>query len=363
MKKKIVSKISVQLIFAVAISFIVSLLWAILVSQYVYSYYLLNQSEFSTGRYNIVNLTLLAVEISIFVLVFLILINRKIKYIKYSSLMVKDIANGNLGATLEIKGSDELAELCMSINSMSKELKKKFDNERQMEEVKNELITNVSHDLRTPLTSIVGYVDLLRKKEYKSKEQFDEYIDTIYNKSKGLQMLINELFEYTKLATPGIKVNKNNIDLSGLLRQLIGEYIPIFNREGITFKIDIPEQDIIVSIDIEKMVRVLDNILINAKKYSVKPSDILVKLHNRNNKAVVSVSNRADEIPIENLNMLFEKFYRVDTSRTNNDGTGLGLAIAKRIVELHDGKIWAEYKAGIITFFVELDVQDKMKGL
>lgn len=355
MRRRIISsKIGIQLVFALAVSFLVSILWLIVISRSVMSFYFSIKGINSPLGFNIINLTVFATEMGVFVLVFLMLVNRKVKYIKYSSLMVKDIADGNLGATIRIKGQDELAELGKSINAMSKELKKKFENERQMEKAKNELITNVSHDLRTPLTSIIGYVDLLKRKEYKSEEEFGEYIDIISSKAQGLEKLLNELFEYTKLTTPGVNINKKEIDLGGLLGQLTGEYIPIFGKEGLTLKKDIPEQDIMVSIDIEKMVRVFDNILINAKNYSLKPSDIWVKLCKQNKLAVISISNQTDQPPVENLDMLFEKLYRGDASRTENDGSGLGLAIAKKIVELHGGKIWAEYKEGFLIFYIEL---------
>ncbi|WML34399.1 HAMP domain-containing sensor histidine kinase [Clostridium sp. OS1-26] len=204
----------------------------------------------------------------------------------------------------------------------------------------------------------MGYVDLLKKKEYKNEQQLDEYIDTIYSKSQNLHILINELFEYTKLTTPGIKINYSNVNLSQLLEQIIGEYIPIFSKEDLIIKGDIPEKDIYVKVDTEKIVRVFDNILVNAKKYSCKPSDIHVKLSYGNKKALVSISNKTDKMLVGNLDMLFEKFYRVDTSRKDDDGSGLGLAIAKRIVELHDGNIWVEYKNHIITFNIELYTQE-----
>jgi signal transduction histidine kinase len=282
-------------------------------------------------------------------------------YIKYIAERVKKISNEDLGSAIEIRGNDELAELCKSINSMSIELKSRREMEKEIEIAKDELISNVSHDLRTPLTSIIGYIDLLRRKEYENDEQLEEYITTIYHKAQDLQSLISELFEYTKLTTPGIKLNKVNVELGSLLEQLVGEYVPIINREGLEIKRDIPTKDVYVTADVEKIVRVFDNILVNAKKYSSSPSEIIVSLHCVNNRAIVSISNKTEIIISENLDKLFEKFYRIDQSRKDNDGSGLGLAIAKRIVELHEGKIWTEYMEGMITFNVELEVADYTK--
>jgi signal transduction histidine kinase len=343
MKKNIfTSKIGIKLLLTILVSLILSTVVSLLINLTEVFAFMPGPSDFF-------------LTLGLFTLCFLLIINTKIKYIKYIAERVKKISNEDLGATIEIRGNDELAELSESINFMSKELKYRREKEKEIEIAKNELITNVSHDLRTPLTSIVGYVDLLRKKEYKNEEQLYEYIDTIYHKSQNLQILIDELFEYTKLTTPGIKINYSSVNLNGLLEQMIGEYVPIFSKEDLTIKRDIPEKDIYVEVDIEKIVRVFDNILINAKKYSYKPSDIHVKLNSKNNKVTVSISNRTDKIQVENLDLLFEKFYRVDTSRKDNGGSGFGLAIAKRIVELHGGKIWAEYKADIITFNIELN--------
>lgn len=358
MKKNIItSKISLKLLLTMVICLTVSILIPIYTAGSLLNYYIFNLKEdINVNIFNFFSYSMFIIGITVFITSFLLIVGRKIKYIKYIAERVKNISGGDLGSILKIQGSDEIADLCVSINSMSLELKERFDKEKQMEDAKNELITNVSHDLRTPLTSIIGYVDLLKRKEYKSEAQLNEYIDTIYCKSQNLQVLINELFEYTKLTTPGIKINFSNIDLGGLLEQMVGEYIPIFSDVGLTIKKDIPQQDVIVNVDIEKIVRVFENILMNAKKYSSKPSEIYLKLVKQNDKAIVSISNKTDKISVKNLDMLFDKFYRADISRKDSDGAGFGLAIAKRIVELHGGRIWAEYDEAMITFNIEIGV-------
>lgn len=354
-KAVITSKISIKLLFVTVLCLFLALSACYLFTDFIIIRYELNREENINALVTLIS----AIGISVYISSYLLIVNRKIKYIKYIAARVKKISNKELGSSIEIRGNDELAELCTSINDMSKELKYRREKEKEIEDAKNELITNVSHDLRTPLTSIIGYVDLLRRKEYKNEDQLGQYIDVIYHKSQDLQTLINELFEYTKLTTPGIKINRSRVELGGLLEQLVGEYTPIFGKEGLTIKRDIPAQDIYVEVDIEKIVRVFENILMNAMKYSTGPSDIYVKLkyarlYEQMNAVVVSISNRTDKIRMENLDMLFEKFYRADTARKDSDGAGLGLAIAKKIVELHEGKIWAEYKDGFISFIVEL---------
>jgi len=268
-----------------------------------------------------------------------------------------------LGLVVDIKGNDELAELGLSINAMSRELQRKFEQEREVEKMKNELITNLSHDLRSPLTSIIGYLDLIKNKKFKNEIEFDEYVDTIVGKSQNLRRLIDELFEYTKLSNPGIKLNYQKIELDSLLEQIIGEYIPIFVREGLEIKMEIPQEDIDIEADIEKIVRVFTNLLENASKYSVKPSQIRVSVTKLPEKVLVAFINQVKELPVQPPEKLFERFYKGDSSRTEEGSSGLGLAIAQKIVHLHGGRIWADYLANNIKFIIELPIANSCPHL
>lgn len=292
--------------------------------------------------------------IAVFLLVFTLFVNKKVKYIKFLSSEVKVIKDEDFGKTIEVRGQDELAELCSSINNMSLELREKIDNEKKIEQNKNELITNVSHDLRTPLTSILGYVDLLKQNGFEDKEKFVEYISIIDERSKSLNTLINEFFEYTKLNSHDIKLNYSTVEICSLVEQLSGEYSLIFKKEGLELISEIPEEDIFVDIDIQMIVRALENLLINAKKYSVRNSQVLVKLLQESNDIVISVEN----ISQDDLDNLFERFYKVDKARKTGDSTGLGLSIVKRVVELHKGLVKAELINGVIKFKIILLVQN-----
>ena len=295
--------------------------------------------------------------IAVFLLVFTLFVNKKVKYIKFLSSEVKVIKDEDFGKTIEVRGQDELAELCSSINNMSLELREKIDNEKKIEQNKNELITNVSHDLRTPLTSILGYVDLLKQNGFEDKEKFVEYISIIDERSKSLNTLINELFEYTKLNSHDIKLNYSTVEICSLVEQLSGEYSLIFKKEGLELISEIPEEDIFVDIDIQMIVRALENLLINAKKYSVRNSQVLVKLLQESNDIVISVENKVENISQDDLDNLFERFYKVDKARKTGDSTGLGLSIVKRVVELHKGLVKAELINGVIKFKIILLVQ------
>lgn len=291
-----------------------------------------------------------------FVLIFALLVRKKVRYLKYISETVEHIANGKLGLTIDIKGKDELSQLAGNINYMSKELENKFIHERQLEKTKNELITNISHDLRTPLTSIIGYLNLIKSGQYNNENQLQEYFETIYSKSQRLNYLIDELFEFTRLSSPDAMLNINKVDSTSLLQQIVGEYTPIFEKEQLSVQRLITEEDIPVLMDVEKMVRVYENLFMNAIKYSRKPSDIQITFNAIENIAVLQVSNKVENPPKSDVNKMFERFFRGDEARMDAQGTGLGLSISKRIVELHNGDIRAEYKDDWISFIVELPI-------
>ncbi|PFQ63329.1 two-component sensor histidine kinase [Bacillus thuringiensis] len=343
----------IKLLGAVAISFFISFGLTILILAYVIDPLFIKHEEFGMFEFNVAMLFLFAFAIFTFIILFLILVRKKIVYLKLISDNVNDIANGKLGLTIGIKGKDELTQLAKNINYMSKELENTFEQERRLERTKNELITNVSHDLRTPLTSIIGYLDLLKRGQYNNNTQLQEYLETTYSKSQRLKYLIDELFEYTRLSGIDAKLNLNEVDLSGLLEQIVGEYIPIFEKESLIVQKSITQEIIPIFIDAEKMVRVYENLFMNAIKYSMKPSQLFICLELMDNKAILKVSNKVERSPVSDPNKLFERFFRGDKARKNNQGNGLGLAISKRIVELHDGNIHAEYKDGWMSFIVE----------
>ncbi|MFK4380592.1 signal transduction histidine kinase, partial [Bacillus sp. RC218] len=284
------NKIIIKLLVAVAVSFFASFGLTILNFLYIIVPLFIKYDRLGMFAFYFAIFFLIAFAIFTFIIIFLILVRKKIVYLKLISDNVNDIANGKLGLTIGIKGKDELTQLAQNINYMSKELEHTFEQERRLERTKNELITNVSHDLRTPLTSIIGYVDLLKRGQYDSKTQLQEYLETTYLKSQRLKYLIDELFEYTRLSGIDTKLNFNEVDLSGLLEQIVGEYIPIFEKESLIVQKSITEETIPIFIDIEKMVRVYENLFMNAIKYSMKPSELSISLELIGNKAILKVS-------------------------------------------------------------------------
>lgn len=294
-------------------------------------------------------------QIIVFILLFYIITSKKMSYLEVVSNGLFNIAKGNLDYKLKIEGKDELSKLSDNINFMAKELKNRIEKEKNAENTKNELITNVSHDLRTPLTSIKGYIGLLKDKKYKNENELLDYLNIAYNKSEKLEILINNLFEYTKLSNNSISLKKENIFLNELLEQLVEELYVICKENNVWIKSSIPEEKVIAYVDGDKMVRVFENLLMNAIRYCSKNSEIKLTLKKEEKNIIVSVENKCENFSEEDLKRIFDRFYRVDKARTESvSGSGLGLAIAKSIVELHGGKIWAEYKDETITFYVSI---------
>jgi len=292
-----------------------------------------------------------------FLVIFYFITNKKMKYIEIVSIGLLEISKGNLDYRIKKSGKDELALLADNINHMAEELKSKIDSERKAEKTKNDLITNVSHDLRTPLTSIKGYLELIKNKKYTQEGQLDQYVNISFNQAEKLELLINDLFEYTKLANNAVKFDKQNITLNELLDQLIEELVPICENNNVTISKEFIKEKIIVNVDPNKVARVFENLLINAISYSIKPSDISVILSKENDFSLVSIKNKCKKISDDNLRRIFDRFYRVEESRSSDTGgSGLGLAIAKGIVELQNGIIEAKYENDYISFNVKFKI-------
>lgn len=289
-----------------------------------------------------------------FIMAFYLLTRHKMRYIEDLTKGLIEISKGNLHYRVMEKSEDELGSLANNINYMAARLDEKIERERQVERAKNELITNVSHDLRTPLTSIMGYLRLLKDKRYENRQQEENYIEIAYGKSEKLKGLIEDLFEYTKFSHDNVQLNWQKVALDELLEQLIEELVPVSEENHLKFVVEFPADRIWLDLDSDKIARVFENLLINAITYSSKPGEIIVKLLKEEKTVTVVISNKGEEIPPEDLDNLFERFYRVEKSRSSlTGGSGLGLAIAKNIVELHGGKIWAECEGEQISFFVQ----------
>ncbi len=221
---------------------------------------------------------------------------------------------------------------------------------------KNDLITYLAHDLKTPLTSVIGYLDLLEEASDMPKEQQMKYIHITLEKALRLEKLINEFFEITRYNLQQIVLDKEPLDLSFMLMQLTDEFYPLLSSHGNTIELQ-AEDDLSVFGDSVKLARVFNNILKNAISYSYANTPIKVWAGKREKDIIICFMNQGKTIPAEKLNAIFEKFFRMDEARnTNTGGAGLGLAIAKEIVTLHGGTINASSENEMTTFTVTLPI-------
>ena len=291
----------------------------------------------------------------LFILIIFRLTRDKVAYIEYLSECLGEISKGNLNYKIEVIGEDELAEVAQSITHMEKELKYQIEAQMHAEKSKNELVTNVAHDLRTPLTSIIGYIGLVKDGGCHDKEDQVKYLDIAYTKAEKLKALIEDLFELTKFHQQAIKLKKEKISLSNLMNQLIEELMPLASDKDIEIETYIDNTGTTAEVDIQKMTRVFENIIENAIKYSPQGEAIYVELRAIGDKIYVAVSNAFENISPEEVSLFFERFYRADKSRNSMaGGSGLGLAIAKNIVELHGGEIGATINEDLISFKIGL---------
>ena len=226
------------------------------------------------------------------------------------------------------------------------------------ENKRNDLVMYLAHDLKTPLTSVIGYLTLLQESPELTVLQRAKFTDIALDKAYRLEQLITEFFEITRFNIHSVTLERNRIDLKMMIYQIVDEFYPMLSEKNLTVDIDIPD-DIIMFADSDKIARVFDNLLKNAVNYSYENSMIRIGARVKNSRAVIKFRNKCDEIPAEKLTRLFDKFYRTESSRsTATGGSGLGLAIAKQITELHSGTIKASSNTDYTDFTVILPYID-----
>nr|WP_253198688.1 sensor histidine kinase [Clostridium estertheticum] len=285
-----------------------------------------------------------------FVFIFIYFFN-KIRFLRSIIKGTEEIVSGNLNYTIVEKGRGNLFKLANNINNMKAGFKKSLENEIKSERLKSELITNVSHDLKTPLTSIINYVDFL-KKEGLSKEESQGYIDVLDRKSQRLKILIDDLFEASKMASGAVELNIEKVDITALLQQSLAELHDKISNSSLIFKVKVPKQKIYANLDGKKTWRVFENLINNILKYTLPKTRVYIDLIERDNQIIINMKNISSyEMDFDNEE-IFERFIRGDKSR-NTEGSGLGLSIAKSIIELQGGGLSIEidgdlFKAKVI---------------
>ena len=256
----------------------------------------------------------------------------------------------------EITLSPELDFMENKINQIKNKLEKQKKAALDAEQRKNDLVVYLAHDIKTPLTSIIGYLSLLNEAPDMPQEQKAKYVGITLEKAYRLEKLINEFFEITRFNLQTIVLNKEKINLLFMLQQMADEFYPLLTPQRKQVSVNVPE-GLTLWGDADKLARVFNNILKNAIAYSYENSVIDISAKQQDNYIVITFTNQGNPIPQTKLDTIFEKFYRLDSARsTNTGGAGLGLAIAKEIVNAHDGTISVESNTENTTFTVKLPV-------
>ncbi len=253
----------------------------------------------------------------------------------------------------------ELASTERKINSIRHTLTKRKTDAELAEQRKNDLVMYLAHDLKTPLSSVIGYLNLLRDEKQISEELREKYLSISLDKAERLEELINEFFEITRFNLSNITLVYSKINLTMMLEQLGHEFKPMLAGKNLECEFEV-QPDMMLSCDANKMQRVFDNVLRNAVSYCYENTTIRVKARQAEDHVLIQIINEGDTIPGERLERIFEQFYRLDISRSSSTGgAGLGLAIAREIVELHHGQITAHSEKGITSFEVTLPTVGK----
>lgn len=270
------------------------------------------------------------------------------------------IAQGHFDHTISFKVKTDLQKVIDSINSLVDSTVTAINEEKAIEKSKDELISNVSHDIRTPLTSIIGYLGLL-KSGVSDPEDQQRYLNIAYMKAEQMKSLAHDLLEYTTLKSTNTKLSLSSLHIFSMLEQVAAGFEFEADEKGIAFNIETRPKDLTIQADPEKLVRVYNNLITNALKYGTGATQInLIANLVNNNEVELRVENNGARIPKESLKKIFERFYRMETSRnTQTGGTGLGLSITKSIVDLHHGKIHCESDDNWTSFIICLPLDPK----
>lgn len=298
------------------------------------------------------------IGILLFLMFYLIVTYRKTKGLVAIINETEIMASGDLDRVIKVKTKGDIKNLAENINNISKQLKDITIAERNAQNTKNDLITNVSHDLRTPLTSVIGYLEIIDTDQYKDEVALRYYANIAYEKSKTLNLLINDLFELTKMQNSTINLDKVDINLVELIGQVVACFEYQFQNAKMQSRINFSNDKLIVNADAGKLVRAFENLLSNAIKYGKDGHyvDVVTKIEGEI--AVIQIINYGQSIPEVHLPYIFDRFYRVETSRNSKiGGSGLGLAITKNIIELHQGTILAYSDNKRTIFEVRLPVK------
>ena len=290
----------------------------------------------------------------ILTIIYIVIFIKELIYLDKIIIGSKAATEGKLNCNIEEKGRGHLRELAHDINNIRDGLRKSIESEMKSENMKTELITNVSHDLKTPLTSIINYIDLLKRENIES-ETAKDYINILDKKSQRLKVLIDDLFEASKATSGAMELNITKIDIVQLLKQSLGENDERFKNSNLSVKLDIPDTKIFINGDGQRLYRVFENLISNIVKYSLSNTRVYIQMYVDDENKVVIIMRNISAYELDFCaNEITNRFKRGDSSRST-DGSGLGLAIAKSIVELHGGKFNIEVDGDLFKSIIRLN--------
>lgn len=283
----------------------------------------------------------------------LVMMMKRFGYLNVLMQKTEAMAMGQLNQTVPVSGNSPLSNHARQLNRLKEGVRLSMTEQAKSERLKTELITNVSHDLRTPLTSIITYTDLLKAPNLSVEDRLS-YAAILDRKSQRLKTLIEDLFEVSKMASGNMELQRTKLDFAQLFQQALAEHAEDIGQSGLDFRVTLPEQPIQIYADGQKWWRVLDNLILNAVKYALPGTRVYLVLEEVEGQAQFVIKNITRYELGENPDELFERFKRGDTSR-QTEGSGLGLAIAQSIVELHGGTMKIEVDGDLFKVTVAID--------
>jgi hypothetical protein len=284
-------------------------------------------------------------------------VKRRINQMKLAHILdyLKYIAQGHYEIRIPQTDLGEMDEVVSSINHLVDSTVKAIEEERKIEKSKDELITNIGHDIRTPLTSVIGYLGLIENQQYHSQEELARYAHVAYRKAQQMQSLVQDLFTYTATRQTTTEIKPVQVQVLRFMEQLVADFELNAREKAIELRLDIRPQNLLASFDVDKMARVFHNLLSNALKYGAGAHYIELLAYQEEDYIYFKVKNDGQPLDKTELEDIFQRSYRADQSRSaNQPGTGLGLAIVRNIVELHHGRVYATVEGKETIFTIEI---------
>lgn len=327
--------------------------------EYIYNENVKVSFWFNRELFTTILVLAIIIGIGLFILYFLMFTRKFTKELNNIVHGIGEISSGDFNYRLPVESTNEFGLISLSLNRMALRLEQIIEENKKNEKNKNAVITSLTHDLRTPLTSITGYLELLVNNKDISEETHKKHLKLVYKKSCSLENLINDLFDYTRVSLGQVKTEKTTINMVQFINQIVDEFYPSFRENDLEYGIKIENSPVYIKGDGELLSRAINNLISNAIKYGKDGKRVDINLKVENNYVILSIINYGLLIPKESLPHIFERFYRIEGSRSlDTGGTGLGLAIAKEIIELHGGKIIVNSDFKGTVFRVKLKTKD-----